>query len=77
MATSLCAPGCSGKIGKVLEIKQMRLGERAPRQRTSNVSCGLLERFIRRDERWLEFKVGCVFILLGTKRLHICRCKGG
>ncbi|KAI3428460.1 hypothetical protein D9Q98_007286 [Chlorella vulgaris] len=46
-----------GKIGKVLEIKQMRLGERAPRQRTSNVSCGLLERFIRRDERWLEFKV--------------------
>lgn len=47
----------SGKVGKVTQILQMRLGEKAPRQRKSNVAAGLLLRSMRRDERWLEFKV--------------------
>ncbi|EFN55234.1 hypothetical protein CHLNCDRAFT_52630 [Chlorella variabilis] len=46
-----------GKVGKVTQILQMRLGEKAPRQRKSNVAAGLLLRSMRRDERWLEFKV--------------------
>ena len=38
-------------------LLQMRLGERAPRVRGGSVSGGLLKRFIKPDERWLEFMV--------------------
>lgn len=41
----------------MLEIKQIRLGECAPRVASKGVAFNLLCRDIRRDERWLEFKV--------------------
>ena len=41
------------------QLLQVRLAERAPRVAGGGISGGAVRRFIRADERWLEFEVGC------------------
>lgn len=43
---------------------QVRLAERAPHVAGSGISGGAVNRFIRPDERWLEFEVGFDAVLL-------------
>ncbi|PRW44284.1 DNA (cytosine-5)-methyltransferase CMT1 isoform A [Chlorella sorokiniana] len=46
-----------GTVGKVLSIKRVRLAERAPRVAGAGISGGAVRRFIKPEERWLEFEV--------------------